>query len=133
MMEEKIFRSFENQEERRALGGSCFIEFQYCRHPKGTAVQEIVDSIRHWENASLYVHGDDQAAFYEQYASLMSGCIHGNLQSGIIDMWGINYYSCQQTEEVLAAIKSAKPSDYQILAEWLERAKELNGFYILGI
>ena len=46
-----LFHTFENREQRRACGGSAFVEIQFCRLPYGTSVKEIVlvDSIKDFE------------------------------------------------------------------------------------
>lgn len=51
----------------------------------------------------------------------------------MVDMYGINYYSHEQTKLILERVKEMKPLNYQMLLSWLEKAKENNGFYILGL
>lgn len=47
---------------------------------------------------------------------------------------GVNYYTKEQAVDILQRIKKDKPKDYEILAEWLEKAvSEYNGFYFLGV
>ena len=60
-----LFHKFVSQEERRAFGGSDFIELQYCRLPHGSKLRSIisVDAISHWKLDSLYVSGDDMDVF----------------------------------------------------------------------
>ena len=124
-----MFHEFRDQEERRRFGGSCFIELQYCRMEKGTPVERIVsiDSIRNWEDDSLYIHGDDQMAFYDQYAAVLGW-------TTFMETYGISYFSCEQTADVMEAVTRLKPIRYEVLTDWLEYAKErYNGFCILGI
>ena len=73
-----LFHSFNSQEERRKCGGSDYIELQYCRFPVGTETKKIisVNRIRHWENDSLYVYGEDSPLFY---ACLLYTSNGGNL------------------------------------------------------
>lgn len=47
--------------------------------------------------------------------------------------YGINYYAPFFTDSIIARLHEKKPADYGILAEWLDKAKIYNGFYILGI
>ena len=45
-----LFHKFKNQEERRAFGGSSFIEIQYCTLFETTDIKVItgVESIKNW-------------------------------------------------------------------------------------
>ena len=59
-----LFHSFNTQDERRAFGGSDFLELQFCEHKSGTSIKRIVNKIENWRNDSLYVSGDDMDTFY---------------------------------------------------------------------
>ncbi len=128
-----MFYTFNSQKERRSFGGSCFLEFQFCRLPNGTDIKEIlsVDNIRHWFDDSLYVQDDD--AFYKEYSSIFDCGTYCNMECGVVDTYGINYYAPTLMDGIISKILNEKPTDYQNLAEWLEKAKKYNGFYILGI
>lgn len=128
-----MFHIFNSQEERREYGGSAFIEIQFCRLPNGTSLSKIVavDSIKNWMNDSLYV--DDENAFYSEYSQIFDCGIYNNGKSGIVDIYGINYYAPSQIETLLSRILEKKPAEYEVLTQWLECAKQNNGFYILGL
>jgi hypothetical protein len=128
-----MFYTFTSQEERRRVGGSCFIEFQFCKLPIDTKINKIVsvDSINNWLNDSLYV--SDENYFYEEYNNIFDYGIYSNLERGIVDIYGINYYPPELIEVIINKILKETPSDYKKLVEWLEKAKAYNGFYILGI
>lgn len=128
-----MFYTFTSQEERRRVGGSCFIEFQFCKLPIDTKINKIVfvDSINNWLNDSLYV--SDENYFYEEYNYIFDYGIYSNLERGIVDIYGINYYPPELIEVIINKILKETPSDYKKLVEWLEKAKAYNGFYILGI
>lgn len=128
-----MFYTFTLQEERRRVGGSCFIEFQFCKLPVDTKINKIVfvDSINNWLNDSLYV--SDENYFYEEYNNIFDYGIYSNLERGIVDIYGINYYPPELIEVIINKILKETPSDYKKLVEWLEKAKAYNGFYILGI
>ena len=130
-----LFHTFSSQEERRKSGGSYFIEMQYCRLGQGTKIEKIVsvDAIEHWKNDALYIYGDDIDEFVLRYGNIFTGGIFNNRKSGILDVYGINYYSQEQTRLILDRVKKTKPLDYQILLDWLENSKECIGFYVLGI
>ena len=128
-----LFHSFNNQDERRAFGGSDFLELQYCQHKSGTSIKKIVNKIENWRNDSLYVSGDDMDIFYECYKDVFKNGTYNNLKSGDIDFFGINYYSYEQVEEMIKVIEETKPEDHKIILEWLVKAKEFNGVYILGV
>jgi hypothetical protein len=128
-----MFYTFTSQEERRRVGGSCFIEFQFCKLPIDTKINKIVsvDSINNWLNDSLYI--SDENYFYEEYNNIFDYGIYSNLERGIVDIYGINYYPPELIEVIINKILKETPSDYKKLVEWLEKAKAYNGFYILGI
>lgn len=67
-----LFHTFRSQEEREAFGGSYFIEFQYCRLPSHSTIEEIisVDSIHFGGDDSLYVYGDDDNSFSSSYDAI---------------------------------------------------------------
>lgn len=131
----RLFYSFNSQEERRKCGGSDYIEFQYCRFSPGTEINEIisVDQITHWENDSLYVHGEDMSLFYASYGTIITGGMYNNTKQGPIDLYGINFYTQDLALQIIDRIEKEKPLDYQILLNWLNKGRKLIGFYILGV
>ena len=130
-----LFYTFHTQEERRKLGGSYFIEIQYCKLPQGSEIKEIVsvDRIEHWKNDSLYIYGDDDNQFLQQYGEIFSCGIYNNGEKGPVDPYGINYYPREQAENIADKVKKEKPVDYHSLLRWFEKANEAIGFYILGL
>lgn len=121
-----MFRSFASQEERKKAGGSAFLELQYCTLSRETSLKKIMSAkeAEHWKNDSLYVRADDLELFSREY---------GNLFDGNLSLFGIGYYSPLRTENLIEKIATTKPTDYEILLTWLVKAKEQNGFYILGL
>lgn len=130
-----LFHTFHSQEERKAFGGSYFIEFQYCRLPSHSTIEEIisVDSIHSWSDDSLYVYGDDDNKFSASYDSIFSNGIYNNGKTGIVDLCGINYYSVKETDRILKSLQKEQLPEQEVLISWLKKAKEHNGFYILGL
>lgn len=128
-----LFHVFSSQEERRDFGGSLFIEIQFCKLSKGVKTKKIVavNSIENWQNDSLYI--SDENTFFREYGKIFDCGIYSNLKRGVVDIFGINYYSPSSVDSIIAKLNKEKPSDYITLAEWLARAKEYNGFYILGL
>ena len=128
-----LFLVFNSQEERRKYGGSAFIEMQFCKLPVGTKTKKIVAvrSINNWQNDSLYIHDVD--VFYQEYSQVFNCGIYNNLKSGRIDIFGINYYAPSFIDSIIERLYDEKPVDYESLAGWLNKAKQYNGFYILGI
>ena len=128
-----LFYLFNSQEARREYGGSAFVEMQFCRLPHDARLSDIVaiDSIKHWMSDSLYI--SDESEFYKKYSRIFNCGTYNNLKSGIMDLYGINYYTPAQIDSLLDRIRELKPIDYPVLVDWLERAKQYNGFYILGI
>ena len=129
-----LFYTFSSQEERKEFGGSYFIELQYCRLAQRAEIEEIVslDSIELWKDDSLYIYADDDNEFMSHYGDIFTGGIYSDGKSGMVDILGINYYSRELTHFIAAKVMDTKPFDYQVLLPWLEKAKEYNGFYILG-
>ena len=128
-----LFHTFRSQEDRRDYGGSAFIEIQFCRLPAGTRLKKIVSlgSIQHWQNDSLYV--DDEDLFFQEYKAIFNSGIYHNLKSGVVDIFGINYYAPEWIDPIIHLLNTETPTDYEVLSQWLGKAKEYNGFYILGI
>ena len=128
-----LFHIFNSQETRRKYGGSAFIEMQFCKLPAGTKMEDIiaVDRINHWQNDSLYI--DDKNIFYLEYKRIFNCGIYNNLKSGVVDVYGINYYAPEFVYPIIKKLHKERPVDYEVLVDWLNNAKEYNGFYILGI
>ncbi len=130
-----LFHTFKSQEERRNYGGSAFIEIQFCNMPFQATTKELVavESIQNWKNDSLYVYIDDDSAFFQEYSRIFDCGTYCNLQTGVVDLYGINYYASSLTDSIIERLHKEKPTDYEILIEWLIKSKSYNGFYILGI
>lgn len=130
-----MFYVFNNQEERRKFGGSAFIEIRFCEMPFGTKIKKVIarKSIKDWRDDSLYIYVDDIDTFDNEYSSFFAFGTYNNSKSGILDIFGVNYYKSDLIDNIAAMILESKPTDYEILIEWLYKAKYYNGFYILGI
>lgn len=130
-----LFHAFSSQEERRKFGGSDFIELQYCRLESGSEIRKIVsiDAIDHWKNDSLYISGDDMDLFFSHYSKIFHCGIYNNAKSGVVDLYGINYYSPKQSVLIIEQVRKEQPLDYQTLLNWLDAVKRYNGFYVLGV
>jgi len=130
-----LFQSFISQKERSQFGCTAFIEIQFCNLPFQTSIEKIVDvdSIHFWENDSLYIYHEDDIVFYEQYSHIFNCGTYSNLGTGVVDLYGINYYSPDVIDSLIATIIREKPTDYEILTDWLNMSKNYNGFYILGL
>ena len=128
-----LFHIFDSQEERRNFGSSAFIEVQFCKLPVGTKLKKIVSvgSINYRQNDSLYI--DDADLFYTEYQHIFDCGIYNNLNKGVVDIFGINYYAPDLLDSIIERLNNEKPTDYSILEEWLMKSKEYNGIYILGI
>lgn len=128
-----MFHSFNSQTERKKFGSSQFIEIKYCKLKKGTSIKKIVSKIDYWKEDSLYIHIDDFDNFISNYGKIFNSGTYSNLETGLIDETGINYYSLEQTKEIIRIIETQKPLDYQTIIYWLNKVQEYNGFYFLGI
>ena len=128
-----LFLSFETQKERRKYGGSAFIEIQFCRLPAKTEAKDIVavNRVKNWQDDSLYI--DNEIVFFQEYSQFFDCGIYNNLKSGVVDIYGINYYAPSFIDPLIEKLHQEKPIDYEPLVEWLKKAKQYNGFYILGL
>lgn len=108
---------------------------QFCRLPKTTDISDIVsvNSIKNRQNDSLYIYIDDENVFYENYSHIFNCGVYNNLKKGIVDLWGINYYEPSLIDELIQKIQMEKPQEFKTIIEWLNKAKDYNGFYILGV
>ena len=129
------FYAFNSQTERQEFGGSAFVEFQFCKMPSNSQIKTIVSvrKIKNWQDDSLYVYIDDMEKFYKEYANIFSDGIYNNMKTGIVDLYGINYYPPSSINRICESIITTKPIDYEALLQWLNKANKCNGFYILGI
>ncbi len=124
-----MFLKFNSTEARRAYGGSAFLELQYCSLPAGTPEKKIVScgSIRFWDVSSLYIFHEDWDRFYAEYQAIL-----GNSTTGL-DLYGLNYYSAEKTEDIIKKIEVQKPGGHDVFLKWIRENPYNNGFYILGI
>ena len=130
-----LFHSFSSQTERREYGGSDFIELQCCKLKRGTSIKKIisVDHIEHWKTDSLYLSGDDMDNFIFLYSDIFNQGIYNNGKSGLVDLFGINYYPQELEETIIKRLRERNSDDDRILTDWLMTANEHNGLYILGV
>lgn len=128
-----IFHSFKNQEERIEFGDSAFMELQYCTLKNKSELREIVNGNQNWLDSSLYIFVRDIRCFCSNYAEIFYGGTYQNLQSGEIDVCGINYYSPEQLKDIILKIEEQKPLEYEVILEWLKKGEQFNGFYVIGI
>ena len=130
-----LFHIFDSQAKRREYGGSAFIEMQFCKLPVGTERKRIVatNRIQNWQLDSLYIEVDDVDTFYQEYSRIFTCGTYQNLKNGVVDIFGVNYYAPESIDPMIEKIHKEKPMDYEPLTDWLNHAKEYNGFYILGI
>ena len=131
-----LFRTFHSQKERREFGGSYFIEIQYCRLPPNAKIEELLSGeheMELWKNDSLYIYGDDDNVFFSNYEKVFSHGMYGNGKTGVVDLCGINYYSVEETQNILQKLQKEHLPDQEKLMCWLEKVKQYSGFYILGL
>ena len=128
-----LFLISNSRETRRKYGGSAFIEMQFCKLSAGTKIEDIVavEKINHRRKDSLYIY--DENIFYSEYNRIFNCGIYNNLKSGIVDIYGINYYAPKFVDTIIKKLYKEKPMDHEVLVDWLNNAKEYNGFYILGM
>lgn len=126
-----MFHLFSSRAERGEYGGSGFLEMQFCRHPRGTGIAEIVNRVENWRDDSLYV--DDENEFYREYGAILDCGFYNDLERGTVDVYGINYYPPECVGTIAARIAEKRPAEHEMVLGWLREAERYNGFYILGI
>lgn len=127
-----LFHTFNINLEKELISSN-FVEVQFCKLPATTKLKQIVKvkRINHLQNDSLYIKDID--IFFQQYSQIFNCGIYNNLKSGTVDLFGVNYYSSDLVDAIIDKLKVKKPLDYETLTKWLTKAKEYNGFYVLGI
>lgn len=71
--------------------------------------------------------------FLDIYGDIFDCGTYNNLKTGIVDCFGINYYKPELIPSIIERLYEDKPKDYLKLIDWLNQAKQYNGFYILGV
>ena len=71
--------------------------------------------------------------FLENYGDIFRNGLHPD-KSSSLDLFGINFYSLEDVENIIQEIEKKKPKDYKTILDWLQIVKKYyKGFYILGI
>ena len=118
---------------KKRKGSTAYYEFQYCKCdlPVEQAVKS--DAWTYWED-SLLVHMDEEHELFQHYIKPYMSAPHAPNGSRVYFYAGVNYYTREESAEILDRIRSDRPDGCEVLIPWLERAAgELYGFYILGI
>lgn len=112
-----------------------YIEFQVCYKCLNTSHELLVkvDSISFNVESSIYIDFLDYEKFISIYGIYFNNCMHNNLSEGALDPYGINYFSLDKTKLIIEKISTVKPFECEKLIDFLNKAKDNNGFYILGI
>lgn len=112
-----------------------FIEIQYCKLKCSTSIikKVSVNSIMHKQEDSLYILHSDVNEFEKTYYDIFKNGIYNNLKSGAVDIFGINYYTKKEVNNIIKLLKEKKIQDHEVLLEWLLKSLNYNGIYILGI
>lgn len=128
-----LFHRFHSQEERRNQGGSCFIELSYVRPESGAPAEAFLSrqTFPMWQPDSLYVHGDDDHAFFSAYSRIFTGGLYPSGETGVMDLCGVTCYSPRETARILTALQTEHLPDQDALVRWLEKAPA--GFMIFGL
>ncbi|MBQ8382063.1 MAG: hypothetical protein IJX47_02535 [Clostridia bacterium] len=115
--------------ERR---GSGYFEFQF--YKKDRPVQKAAqDYHQHWLPDSLCVHIDHQDVFMRHYLPYLR---ETNAPNGSHEFcyFAPNYYTKEQTAEMLEQIRADRPLEWEMLIPWLEKAStEYYGFFLMGV
>ncbi|MBQ9745980.1 MAG: hypothetical protein IJW21_04085 [Clostridia bacterium] len=116
---------------KKKSGSSAYYELAFCK--KDLPIKKLLKSgYTHWNEDSLLFHMDDDARFFEHYKKYFENP-HSPDGSGRFYCAGVNYYTAEETEKILARIEKDSPPYSAPLIAWLREAKEYNGIFFLGI
>ena len=106
--------------------GNEYFEFQY-------RVKDDEPNRKVQKN-SLFLYWDDEEAFLEIYAPYFNAMNVLTGKKEPFDFYSENAASKEQARVLREEILKHRPEEYEIFAEWLEKAyTEFNGFYISGM
>ena len=114
---------------------SDYIELQICETNLKTNVRDLVkvENVNFNHDSSLFINFEEYAKFIENYGTYFKNALHSNLEESSLDLYGVNYFSRDKVIKIIDEIFKNKPLDFEIILNFLNLAKEKNGFYILGI
>lgn len=116
---------------KKKRGTSAYYELSFCK--KDLPTDDLLKSGYTFRSEdSLIFHIDDDARFFEHYIKYFENP-HTPDGSGRFFYAGVNYYTPEETERMLARIKKDAPPYSAPLIEWLTKAREYNGIFFLGI
>jgi hypothetical protein len=126
---------FKNIEERSNYNSTAFLEIQFCKLNDKSSVKKRFDAIyvKHWASDSLYVYHLDVDKFLTEYGEIFVNGEYANHKTGFIDPYGVTYFPKGQIKDYIHSILISKPTDYEIMIEWLNEALKYDGIYILGL
>nr|MCR5607938.1 hypothetical protein [Lachnospiraceae bacterium] len=78
-----------------------------------------------------YVSGESD--FYKVYKDIFGIGLGSNGKESIFDYYDVTYYKPEKIDDIIKRAAEEKPEGYEILTEWLKKAKSYNGFYIMGM
>lgn len=90
---------------------SDYLEFQICR--VDTKLKQLVniDNISFNDEESIYLDLDCYDKFLLYYRNYFNSAIHNNLEVGLLDIYGINYYTLDETKSIINDISKDKPKN----------------------
>ena len=116
---------------KKKKGSSAYYELSFCK--KNLPIEELTkNGYTYWSEDSLLFYIDDDARFFQHYMKYFEKP-HTPDGSGRFFYAGVNYYTADETEKILARIKKDAPPYSAPLIEWLTEARAYNGFFFLGI
>ena len=115
-------------------GSSAYYEFQFCKDDLTVEQAVKSDAWHYWAEDSLLVHIDGEHELFHSYIKPYMSAPHAPNGSRGYFYAGVNYYTREETAEMLERIKEDSPAGCNVLIPWLERAaREFYGFYIMGL
>ena len=126
---------FKNFKEKNAYNSTAFMEIQFCKLSDSSSIKKKTAEryIKHFASDSLYIHHNDIDKFIEEYGEIFISGKYAKQKTGFIDPYGVTYFPKGQIKDYIHSILISKPTDYEIMIEWLNEALKYDGIYILGL
>lgn len=127
------YQYFRTAEERKKIGSTDFISLRYCKLPAETTLKDKAQWMEYgvWPSDSLY--SNEEFLFFDHYKGIFDCGISDELKPGEVYMWGNTYFEPALIDSIIEKLNNIKPLDYELLIDWLNKAKEYNGFYFQGV
>ena len=129
----------EFDEDKAKRDSNIFLTYDQKRKGTGFIELQIADNIsrddalkkkiRHFNKTSLYIEGDSNSLFVNQYLKIFT-----KVNKNIISIFDFDYFNVEDLKEIKKQLLLSKPIDYEILLKFVDSCIINNkSIYYLGI